>query len=100
MARASFRALQRLGLADGFGASQIPLLVLNVTDPLVPAEVDSFCAGKQAVLVLEEVCPDYIEKDLSLALRQRDVQTPVHGKDLLPGAGEHTVEALVPALLA
>jgi indolepyruvate ferredoxin oxidoreductase, alpha subunit len=97
---ALIRSLQRVGLADAFGASRIPLLVLNVTYPLVPAEVGSFCAGRHAVLVLEEGYPAYIEKDLSLALRQRDVQTPVHGKDLLPAAGEYTVEALVPALVA
>ena len=30
------RALQQLGLADAFGASELPLLVLNVTYPLVP----------------------------------------------------------------
>jgi indolepyruvate ferredoxin oxidoreductase alpha subunit len=94
------RALQLLGLADAFGASQVPLLVLNVTYPLVPAEVSAFCAGKQAVMVLEEGYPEYIEKDLLQALRRLDVQTPVHGKDLLPAAGEYTVEALVPALLA
>ncbi|WP_326538417.1 indolepyruvate ferredoxin oxidoreductase subunit alpha [Pseudorhodoferax sp.] len=94
------RALQRLGLADAFGTSQIPLLVLNVTYPLVPAELSRFASGKQAVLVLEEGYPEYIEKDVMQALRRLDVQTPVHGKDLLPGAGEYTVEALVPALAA
>jgi indolepyruvate ferredoxin oxidoreductase alpha subunit len=88
------RALLQAGI-DG-----MPLLVLNVTYPLVPAEVSAFCAGRRAVLVLEEGYPEYIEKDLLLALCRLDVQTPVHGKDLLPGAGEYTVEALVPALLA
>ncbi len=94
------RALQRLGLADALGTSRVPLLVLNVTHPLVPAELSHFCATRRAVLVLEEGYPEYIEKDLLLALRRLDVQTPVHGKDLLPAAGEYTVEALVPALLA
>jgi len=94
------RALQTLGLADAFGASELPLLVLNVTYPLVPAELRDFCAGKRAVMVFEEGYPEYIEKDLALALRRLDLQTPVHGKDLLPAAGEYTVEALVPALLA
>ncbi len=97
---ALMRALQRLGLADAFGASRIPLLVLNVTYPLVPAEVGAFCLAKHAVLVLEEGYPEYIEKDLSQMLRRLDLQTPLHGKDLLPAAGEYTVEALVPALLA
>ena len=34
------------------------------------------------------------------ALRRQDVQTAVHGKDLLPAAGEYTVEAMLPGLLA
>src|SRR5690349_15314175 len=41
------RALQRMGLADIFGASRIPMLVLNVVYPLVPEEITAFCAGKR-----------------------------------------------------
>ena len=33
------RALERMGLADVFGASRIPILVLNVVYPLVPEEL-------------------------------------------------------------
>ena len=94
------RALQQLGLADVFGASEIPLLVLNVTYPLVPAEITGFAAGKRALLVLEEGSPEYIEKDIVQALRRLDVQSVVHGKDLLPGAGEYTVEVIARGLLA
>ncbi len=94
------RALQVLGLADAFGDSALPLLVLNVTYPLVPAELSAFCSGRRAVLVLEEGSPEYIEKDVMQALRRLDVQTPVHGKDLLPAAGEYTVEAMLPGLIA
>lgn len=96
---AVLRALQTLGLADDFGNPQLPLLVLNVTYPLVPEEVCRFALGKRAVLVLEEGSPEYIEKDLAQALRRADVPTPVFGKDLLPAAGEYTVEAIVPGLL-
>ena len=39
------RALQQFGLADAFGASGIPILVLNVTFPLVPEEISQFCRG-------------------------------------------------------
>src|SRR6202008_3693607 len=38
------RALERLGLADVFGASRVPILVLNVVYPLVPEELRAFCA--------------------------------------------------------
>src|SRR5262245_881088 len=48
------RSLRTLGLADAFGASRIPILALNVVYPLVPEEITAFCAGKKAVLVLEE----------------------------------------------
>jgi indolepyruvate ferredoxin oxidoreductase alpha subunit len=100
LTNALLRAMQQLGLADAFGTSELALLVLNVTYPLVPAEVSSFCAGKRAVLVLEEGSPEYIEKDLGQMLRRLDLQTPVHGKDLLPPAGEYTVEVIAQGLLA
>lgn len=93
------KALQHLGLADAFGASELPLHVLNVTYPLVPAELAAFAAGKRALLVVEEGAPEYIEKDLAQALRRQDVQTAVHGKDLLPAVGEMSVEAMLPGLI-
>ena len=92
---ALMRSLQQLGLADAFGDSDIPLLVLNVTYPLVPEQVADFCVGKRAVLVVEEGQPEYIEQEIATLLRRRDIQTPLHGKDLLPAAGEYSVEVLV-----
>jgi hypothetical protein len=41
------RALQRLGLADIHGETDIPLYVLNVTYPLSRTSSSSFCAGKE-----------------------------------------------------
>ncbi|HSB22522.1 MAG TPA: thiamine pyrophosphate-dependent enzyme, partial [Burkholderiaceae bacterium] len=93
-------ALQRLGLADAFGSVDIPVLVLNVTYPLVPEEVAAFCAGKRAVLLLEEGQPEYIEQEVATLLRRRDLDTPLHGKDLLPPAGEYSVEVMAQGLLA
>ena len=37
------RTLARLGLADNFGASRVPIYALNVVYPLVPEEVTAFC---------------------------------------------------------
>jgi indolepyruvate ferredoxin oxidoreductase alpha subunit len=88
------RALQQLGLADEFGAGEVSLLVLNVTCPLVPDQIRDFCLEKNAVLVVEEGQPEYIEQEILATLRRRDVNTPVHGKDLLPMAGEYTVEII------
>jgi len=92
------RALQLFGLADAFGAAQIPIYVLNVTFPLVPDEMLSFCAGKHGVLLLEEGQPEYIEQELATLLRRQAVSTPLHGKDWLPAAGEYTVEIIAAAL--
>jgi indolepyruvate ferredoxin oxidoreductase alpha subunit len=95
---ALIRSLQQLGLADAFGESEVPLLVLNVTYPLVPEQVADFCVGKQAVLVVEEGQPEYIEQEIATLLRRRDIQTKLHGKDLLPQGGEYTVEVLAGGL--
>ena len=94
------RALERLGLADIFGASRVPVLVLNVVYPLVPEELRGFCAGKRAVLVVEEGHPEYIENALNVELRRADLQTRVLGKGCLPKAGEYTAEVMLNGLAA
>jgi len=94
------RALQQLGLADAFGAAELPVLVLNVTYPLVPEEVTQWCAGRRAVLVIEEGQPEYLEQEIALHLRRAQSDTMLHGKDLVPAGGELTVEVLAQALLA
>ncbi len=92
------RALQQFGLADAFGQTDIPLLVLNVTYPLVPPQLSEFCLGKRAVLMMEEGQPEYIEQELATLLRRADIQTPLHGKDMLPQAGEYTTEVMAGGL--
>ncbi len=94
------RALSLLGLADGFGHSELPLLVLNVTYPLVPDQITDFCASKRAVMVLEEGMPEYIEKDIRVALHRAGAATALHGKDLIDAQGEYNVELLARGLLA
>jgi indolepyruvate ferredoxin oxidoreductase alpha subunit len=91
---ALIRSLQQLGLADAFGETDIPILCLNVAWPLVPEQVGDFCVSKRAVLVVEEGQPEYIEQEIATLLRRRDIQTRLHGKDLLPAAGEYSVEVL------
>ena len=84
------RALERLGLADSFGASRLPLYVLNATYPLVEEEFVRFAAGKRAVLIVEEGQPEHIEQAANQFLRRADLQTRVLGKGPLPMAGEYT----------
>jgi indolepyruvate ferredoxin oxidoreductase alpha subunit len=92
------RALSRLGLCDLFGTSRVPIYVLNVAYPLIPDEVKTFCAGKRAVLVVEEGNPEFIEQQIATELRRADIQTKLHGKDCLPKAGEYTQEVLLRGL--
>jgi indolepyruvate ferredoxin oxidoreductase alpha subunit len=94
------RALRLAGLADDFGACRIPILALNVVYPLVPEEIAAFCAGKRAVLVIEEGLPEFIEQDIATILRRADLQTRLHGKDLLQMAGEYTTDVIVRGLRA
>ena len=89
------RALAELGLADAFGAAQIPILCLNVTYPLVNDEIVRFCAGKRAVLMVEEGNPDYLEQAVNVILRKADLNTSIVGKSVLPMAGEYTAEVML-----
>lgn len=88
-------ALRQLGLADVYGKTRIPLYVLNVTYPLVDDEVAAFCSDKRAVLMVEEGQPDHLEQAVATILRRAGVATPLHGKDVLPKAGEYTNKALI-----
>jgi len=99
MYNAVVRALELLGLGNAFGDSQIPLYVLNVTYPLIDAEVTRFCAGKRAVLVIEEGQPEFIEQNLHAILRKAELQTKVRGKDVLPMAGEYTGAVITKGIL-
>src|SRR5580658_2331653 len=94
------RALVRLDLADLYGASRLPIYVLNVAYPLMPEEVKDFCAGKRAVLVVEEGSPDYVEQQINVILRGADLQTRVLGKGPLPRSGDYTSEAFMRGIAA
>ncbi len=96
---ALLRALQQFDLADSFGDTKVSLLVLNVTYPLVPDQLIEFCANKRAVLLVEEGQPEYIEQELALLLRRRNINTPLHGKDFVQQAGELGVEVICKALV-
>lgn len=92
------RALERLGLADVYGNTLVPLYVLNVTYPLIDDEVTRFCQDKDAVLVVEESQPEFIEQQLNTVLRRNGIEVALCGKDILPMAGEYTDEVLIHGL--
>lgn len=94
------RALEQLGLADVFGESKIPLYVMNVAYPLIDSEWERFCAGKRAVLVLEEGQPNFIEQNAANILRMAGTTAALHGKDVLPLAGEYNTATVIKGLRA
>jgi indolepyruvate ferredoxin oxidoreductase alpha subunit len=94
------RALQRLGLADLYGETQVPLYVLNVTYPIVNAEFLDFARGKDNLLIVEEGQPEFIEQALSTFLYRAGSTTKLHGKGMLPMAGEYTGQVMLDGLTA
>lgn len=94
------RALQRLGLADIYGETEVPIYCLNVTYPLVKDEFSTFADGKDALLVIEEGQPEFIEQGLSTMLLRSGQKVKLHGKDILPMAGEYTGQVMLDSLTA
>jgi indolepyruvate ferredoxin oxidoreductase alpha subunit len=92
------RALERQGLSDCYGNSDIPIYVMNVAYPLIPDELIGFCADKQQVLLFEEGQPAYIEQGIDSVLRKADISTHLSGKEFLPTAGELTGHATLTGL--
>lgn len=88
------RAMELLGLSNAFGDSDLPIYCLNVAYPLIPEEVTAFCAGKQAVLVLEEGQPEFIEHELNTLVRRADIHCRIVGKDVMPRAGEYSAQVV------
>ena len=87
---AASRALATLGYGDYFGKSDVPVYVLNVTYPLIPDEFVQFARDKDAILIVEEGQPEFIEQAVNKILREADVNARICGKDVLPMAGEYT----------
>ena len=84
------RALQRLGLADIYGDSAVPIYVLNVTYPLISAEFLEFCEAKDHVLVIEEGQPEFIETQLGSFLYRAEFSGEAARQGAVPaGRGIH-----------
>jgi len=83
------RSLHRLGAADSYSNSEIPLLALNVIHPLVPEEIVDFIRDKDSVLVVEEGHPAFIEDQVRAIAHDAGVACRIHGKDMMPTTGEY-----------
>lgn len=82
-------ALETAKLCDDSGTSKVPLLVLNVTYPLLSDEIADFCKGKDHVLVIEEGQPAFLEQAIKATLHECGSNARVHGKNVFPLAGEY-----------
>jgi len=83
------------GLADVFGES-ISRSTCSTSLSSRAGGVGAFCAGKRALLVIEEGHRLHRGR-AAPTLRRRDLQTGVHRERLLPLAGEYTGEVVLPA---
>jgi indolepyruvate ferredoxin oxidoreductase alpha subunit len=92
------RGLHALGLADVYGGTAIPLLVLNVLHPTVPEELIGFLRGKRRVLVVEEGMPNYLEQELKALAHEARLPVEVYGKDLLSPHGEYVPQLVIGGL--
>ncbi|WP_404934123.1 thiamine pyrophosphate-dependent enzyme [Nitratireductor sp. L15S-10] len=94
------RALQRIGLADVYGETDVPLYVLNAVYPLIDDEVIDFCEDKESVLIVEEGQPNYLEQAIASMMHKKGVDTRILGKDILPMAGEYTGQVMLDGISA
>ena len=95
MYNGAMQALRTAGLCDDDGHSMVPLYVLNVTYPMVPDEVLTFCRNKRHVLVIEEGQPAYLEQAIKAYLHDAVMAVQVHGKNVFPVAGEYVGAVLL-----
>lgn len=92
------RALNRLGLADIYGESDVHLLCLNAVYPLCESQIVEFARGKDAVLVVEEGQPNFIEQSIGHMFYQNDLKAKLLGKGVFPVAGEYTGQVVIDGL--
>lgn len=83
-------ALNELGL-------KIPLLKLSMTYPLPEKLIASFIKNLREVLIVEELEP-ILEEEIRKIAKDTNPKLKVHGKDLLPFAGEYKPEHVIQAL--
>lgn len=95
----TIRALNRLGLASIYGDSRIDMLCLNAVYPLVESQILEFCTDKDAVLVVEEGQPNFIEQSVGHMLYQAGARVTLEGKGMLPQGGEYNGQVMLEGLL-
>jgi len=69
---------------------------IGMTHPLSETFIKNFIKGKKEVLILEELEP-IIENFTIRMAKEANPKLTVHGKDILPKAGEYNLETVIPA---
>jgi len=90
-----YRALQTANLVNELDQSRVPLMVLNVTYPLVPDELIDFCRGKESILIIEEGQPAFLEQAIKAIMQDEQLPIKVYGKNVFPMAGEYIGEVML-----
>src|SRR5690606_34734315 len=75
------RCLYNLGEANLYGEARLPILNLNVTNPLVPEEIILFLRDKKSVLIIEEGMPNLIEEQIRAIAQRAKLGLDIFGKD-------------------
>ena len=100
MYNGAVRALNRLGLAGIYGESEVHMLCLNAVYPLCESQILEFAEGKDAVLLVEEGQPNFMEQSIGHMFNQNGVTTKLLGKGIFPVAGEYTGQVLIDGISA
>jgi indolepyruvate ferredoxin oxidoreductase alpha subunit len=94
----TIRGMSELGLADVYGRTRVPLLVLNCLHPLVPDQLIEFMRGKRRIFVVEEGMPNFIERELAALAHDARLDVEIHGKDMLSPNGEYVPRLVIGGL--
>src|SRR5690606_5657725 len=78
--------------------SSVDMLCLNAVYPLVEGQILDFCEGKDAVMIVEEGQPNFIEQAIGHMLYKAGARVTLQGKGMLPMGGEYNGQVLVDAL--
>ncbi|MEM1575584.1 MAG: indolepyruvate ferredoxin oxidoreductase subunit alpha [Nitrososphaerota archaeon] len=83
-------ALQELGLNP-------PIAKIGLVHPISRSFISDFIKDKKTVLILEELEP-FIEEFVKQVAKDVNPKIIIHGKDMLPRAGEYNLEIIIPVL--
>ncbi|KZL05045.1 indolepyruvate ferredoxin oxidoreductase [Pseudovibrio axinellae] len=92
------RALNRLELANIYGDTDVHILCLNAVYPLCESQILSFSEGKDAIFVIEEGQPNFMEQSIGHMLYKNGSKTKLEGKGMLPLGGELTGQVVLDGL--